>query len=119
MPSLSLQSEFSPVNERMERVLSVMFRGIHHCPEIHKYHVDTKHERWEVNTWNDLSTYDFDLLTRLVIAGHDECVRVTITNSGPRMVKIQLWPRFKREGSVTERHPTIDQAIASLRSSKR
>jgi hypothetical protein len=63
----------------------------------------------------DLSTYDYDSLTRLVIAAHDACIRVTVSSSGPNMVKITLWPRDGREGSISDRHATIEQAIETMR----
>jgi hypothetical protein len=102
---------------RAERVLSATFRGLHHCPKIKKSRAGNPYEVWETNVYNDLSTFDFDLLTRLVISCHDECIRATIGSSGPGMVKIQLWPRFGREGSILLRHPTIEQAIESFRKS--
>jgi len=72
---------------------------------------------WELNTSDDLSTYDFDLLTRLVVMAHEECVRVSVRSSGPRLVKICLWPRRGRDGRVDDRHPTIEQAIERVRAS--
>lgn len=70
---------------------------------------------WCVSTWADLSTFDADKLTRLVFLAHDRCVRVEVTHSGPRMVRICIWQRDTREGSITERHPTIEQALATWR----
>lgn len=61
------------------------------------------------------STWDFDQLTRLVIAAHDECVRVEVSPSNPKHIKITLWPRHGRNGSLSERHPTIEDAIADFR----
>jgi hypothetical protein len=100
---------------RAERVLSTTYRGLHHCGKIKKHNEGSEFEAWETNHFGGLATFDFDTLTRLVIAAHDECVRVEISASGPRMVKIYLWPRKGREGGIAERHPTIEQAIESLR----
>lgn len=107
-------SEAKTITDRMENVLHITFRGLHHCPKIHKYRVGSPYERWEVNYWSYVSTYDYDQLTRLVVSAHDECIRVAIKNSGPGMIKIQLWAR-KRGGSMTERHPTIEEAIKAIR----
>jgi hypothetical protein len=104
--------------ERLEMVLSRTFRGIHHCGKIKKHCEGSEHEMWETNTYGDLSTFDFDVLTRLVIAAHDECVRASVCASGPNMVKIRVWPRFGREGNISERHPTIEKAIATFRDGK-
>lgn len=49
---------------------------------------------WQVAHWGDLSTYDFDTLTRLVLLAHDRCI-------SPRA----------RTDSIHTHHPTIEQAI--------
>lgn len=96
--------------ERAERVLTVACRGLHHCGDIKK-----SKGRWETNHYGELSTFDHDILTRLVISAHDNCVRLTIANSGPRMVKIILFERYSRAGNFSERHPTIAQAVLNFR----
>lgn len=96
--------------ERAEKVLTVAYRGLHHCGEIHK-----QPQAWRTNHYGELNSFDGDILTRLVISAHDNCIRLTIRNSGPNMVKIVLWNRTSREGDYSERHPTIDQAIESFR----
>ena len=103
--------DFLSAKERLEMVLDRTFRGLHHCPKIHKHNVDHEFEYWEVNYYGDLATFDFDQLTRLVVAAHDNCVRASVCPSGPRMVKFRLHPRFSRDGGMCEMHPTIDQAL--------
>lgn len=106
-----MNEEFSV---RATRVLASMYHGIHHAPEIHKRNVGNDLECWWVNHYGHLATFDFNKLTLLVIAAHDNCVRASISHSGPRMVKISLWPRV-REGDITARHPTIENVIATIR----
>lgn len=60
------------------------------------------------------ATYDFDQLTKAVILAHDRCIRFEIAPSGPGMIKIVLFKR-QREGRMFERHPTIEEAIATHR----
>lgn len=60
------------------------------------------------------STHDGDDLTKLVIAAHDECVRVELSPATPRMLRVSLHPRV-REGGISARHPTIEDAIARFR----
>jgi hypothetical protein len=64
------------------------------------------------------ATFDCDRLTRLVILAHDQAIRVAIVSSSPGRVGFKLWKRHTREGSMHERHPTIEQAIATHRRSK-
>lgn len=61
-----------------------------------------------------LATWDFNHLTRLVIGAHDRCIRLDIDARARNYLALMMWPR-KREGSMSERHPTIEQAIASFR----
>ena len=70
---------------------------------------------WCVNHLEDLSTFDFNTLTRLVFLAHDRCVRAEILNSGPNRVKIAIWKRYARTGSSTQRHPTIEEALKTWR----
>ena len=86
---------------------SELYFGAHHIPGrgIKEYGPG-----WCVNHYGDLSTFDFDKLTRLVFLAHDRCMRVEIGSSGPNMVKIIIHKRT-REGSMSQRHPTLEQAF--------
>lgn len=105
--------------ERIKRVLGRTFRcasscgGLHHLPPI-KW---SEHSASINAAYADLSTWDFNRLTALVIGAHDECIRVEVSQGGPRAVKITCWPR-QREGSMSERHPTIEAAIEQYRGKK-
>lgn len=98
--------------KRCEAVLNCVFHGLHHAPDIKKF--PGVGGRWECST-TTLSTFDLDGLTRLVIAAHDQCLRASVTSSGPRLVKIMLHDRKGRDGKMSERHPTMEQAILSIR----
>ncbi|QIG68671.1 hypothetical protein EVB67_021 [Rhizobium phage RHph_TM3_3_14B] len=68
-----------------------------------------------VTSGHGLATWDFNRLTRLVIGAHDECIRVEISPRAFRYLSIEMWPRQGREGCMSVRHPTIEEAIASYR----
>lgn len=80
----------------------------------------------KIESWGDgasaqivddhLATIDGDGLTRLVLAAHDRCVRVWIKANSSRMLEIQINQRT-REGDLGQRHPTIEDAVASWRAS--
>jgi hypothetical protein len=101
--------------EEAESFFSRVYLGKHHIPsKIHSFG-----QGFYINHYGDLSTFDFNTLTRLVFHAHDQCVRVEIGQSGPRMVKVIIHKREKRlsdKGSFWEIHPTLDEAIADWRS---
>jgi hypothetical protein len=63
----------------------------------------------------DLSTFDFGHLTNLVIVCHDACVRLSINPVNMTHLALVFHPRKGRTGRMSERHPTIEDAIAELR----
>lgn len=60
------------------------------------------------------STFDFSELTRLVIAAHDACLRLQIEPVSRNYMAVFLSPR-EREGGMSQRHPTIEQAVEDFR----
>lgn len=84
------------------------------------------HANWKKVDWDwgggvrfklrqSLATYDFDHLTRLVALAHDECIRVEIDALAPHTLAIAMHQRHGRDGSMCERHPTIERAIKEWR----
>lgn len=67
------------------------------------------------STGSRWATWDYDLLTRLVILAHDRMIRVELRPSGPGRVGFALWKRHKRDGGMAERHPAMEDAIARHR----
>lgn len=104
--------EFDHLTEaEAEKFFSELYHGSHHIPDqkVHEFGRGwmVKHDR------GDLATYDFNDLTRLVLMAHRDCYRASIMNHGPRAMKIAIWKR-QRNGSMSQRHPTIEQAIESF-----
>ena len=63
-----------------------------------------------------LSSFDFDALTRLVFLAHDRCIRVEIKPCNPRFLMLLFHPRATCEGTITERHPTLEESVERWRS---
>ena len=61
-----------------------------------------------------LATIDHDGLTMLVIGAHEQMIRVQISPVSFNYIAICMWQR-KREGSISTRHPTIEQAVVDYR----
>ena len=85
------------------------------------HHVHGKLHEWgygiKLNTSQTslFSTFDFNGLTKAVIMAHDRMIRFSIEPSGPRMLALVLYKRHKRDGNMSERHPTIEDAISRHR----
>lgn len=106
-PTVSTE-EFAPFEERAEAVLSDTFGGMHHVYGLKKFPAPGPY--WTMLHCGDFSTFDFDLMTRFVLLCHKHCVRGSVSNGGPRTLKIWVHERHGREGGFSKRHPTIEQA---------
>ena len=91
-------------------LLCAVFKGRHHVPPVYQFGAGIK-----CSVYGGADTFDADLLTRLVVLCHDRAIRGEIVSSGPNRIGILLHPR-QREGGIAERHPTIEDAIAGIRS---
>lgn len=101
--------------EEATAFFSELYYGEHHIPK-HQvlefgYGWMVKHDR------GDLATWDYNELTRLVLMAHDKCIRVSVNPISKTVIGIAIWKRL-REGSMSERHPTLEQAIEKFRESK-
>ena len=80
--------------------------GAHHLPTVHEFGAGVC-----INWHGDLSTHDFDRLTRLVLLAHRDAVRIEIASSGPGMVRIIAHRRTPGRYPLPQsvRHPTLDE----------
>lgn len=98
--------------EDAEDFFGKLYRGTHHIPGKIKEHG----YGFAIEDPYGMATFDSNRLTRFVILCHDECIRGEIKPSSPRSMKVCIWKRQGREGSMPERHPSIETAIESMRS---
>ncbi len=95
------------------QMLADIFFGFHHISgKLHEWGTGIK---LNCRNTNCLATFDFSNLTRAVIMAHDRMVRLEVCPSGPGMIGLVLHKRHKRIGRMNERHPTIEDAIKSVR----
>ena len=108
--------EVSAFGERVANLLDRLFAGIYHIGrECRK--ADFSREWAVAVTVNDsrFATWDFDLLTKLVILCHDMCIRCEVQAVSPwGYIRLCFHPR-EREGCISQRHPTIEEAIERTR----
>lgn len=97
--------------EKATAFFAHLFYGEHHIP---RGGVKEFGDGWCVNRPGDIATYDYNELTRLVVMAHDCCIRASIMQGGPGQVKICIWER-KREGSMSLRHPILEDHIRDIR----
>lgn len=86
--------------------LAVFAKGLHHCHKLAPFGRGVK------MTWmrGELSTYDGDDLTRLVLTGHAFAVRMSIESNGPGTLKITAFKRRHGDRSTMrfwEFHPDL------------
>ena len=62
-----------------------------------------------------LHTWDFNLLTKLVVLAHDEMLRVEVNPRHYRWLELVFHQRKSRDGSTMERMPTIEEHIKIIR----
>lgn len=111
----SLNRDLSPFGRKVADILGLAYAGIYHLPTRRLEAVQWDNPTWmEVSVRGDLSTFDSNRLTVLVIACHEKAVRLEITPANPQYIRLRFHRR-KREGSTAERHPTIEEAIANVR----
>jgi hypothetical protein len=93
---------------RCASLLARVFGGFHHMGDVRQYADGVGcmlHQR-------DLATFDFNHLTALVVLAHQRCIRVSVCVAGMKL-QARAYPRT-RTGNMTQRHPTMEQAIAAL-----
>jgi hypothetical protein len=95
-------------------LLCALFRGSHHLDGT----IRECGEGIEYIFFGSMATWDFDELTRLVVLAHDRCIRAEVHPCTPQMLRLFLHVR-ERTGSVSHRHPTIEDAMASCRGAQR
>jgi len=112
-----LRTELSPLGRKVADILGAVFLGIYHLEQRELYKVDWTDPRCiEIGIYMELATFDASKLTGLVVACHDACVRMSIVPTcRPRHITLMFHQRKNRAGSMFERHPTIESAIAEFR----
>ena len=107
----------SEIGEKVADLLGDLFAGIYHIDHKALVRVDWSNPHWiEVTVRSHgFSTWDFNLLTKLVVLCHDRCIRCEI-------LPLSNWGYFKlnfhqrtRDGSIAHGHPTMEEAVAMIR----
>lgn len=113
--SLKIEN-MSPLGEAVGDLLGAIYRGIYHISSRALEKVDwTDTYHIAIILGPDLSTVDRNNLTELVVLCHDRMIRCSIEGVGPRYMRLRFHQRKVRTGCISERYPTIEQAIKDIR----
>lgn len=113
----SLKIELTVFQKRVADIIGFVWRGIYHLPAKRlraAFEIPPAWDGVELLVFDELSTWDFNKLTELVVLCHDQCIRLSVGPANPRYLRLLFHPR-EREGSTSQRHPTIEQAIEAIR----
>lgn len=100
--------------ERFNVVVNYAFDGWHHVEGRKQAGTRTV----SFTCYGDLSTYDFNVLTKLVLAAHAVRCLVELSQSQPRRIKVYLSARENKPKSWSEHHPSLDDLIADAQKLK-
>lgn len=108
-------TNLSPLGEAVADLLGDLLGGLYHLDGAAS--VDWSNPSYiEVRWPSDLSTFDSNTLTRLVLLAHDRAIRVDISPRSNRYLTMLFHQR--RHGAdlgIWERHPTAEDALAEHR----
>lgn len=97
-------------------LLGDLFLGIYHMDSKHLAKVDWSNDHHiAVTVYGAMSTYDNDMLTRLVLLSHDRMLRVEISARTHKYVGLLFHRRHGRHGPIARRMPTLEAHVAQLR----
>lgn len=112
----SLKVQLSPLGRKVGDILGIVFRGIYHLRDR-----DLRATEWgcdwciQIRLPRDLATWDGWELTALVVLCHDGGIRLEISAHTFNHLKLMFHQRESREGGMSERLPSIESQIASVR----
>jgi hypothetical protein len=101
--------------KRASRVIDITFGGEHHVCSL-KWIDHTLTPYCEFRVYGELASWDYDGLTRLVVAAHDECVRAAVV---PKMrdLGVILSDRVRNhaDSPLMLAHPTLEDHLKLIR----
>lgn len=107
-------AQMSDLGKNVADLLGELFLGIYH-QDRQALKVDWTNPSYiEIVIYGEMSTFDYDHLTRLVFLAHDYAIRVEIQAAAPRYLRL-IFSQRTREGDIYRRHPTIEDALTSWR----
>lgn len=111
-----LKKQLTPFQKRVAEIVGIIGSNAYNAP-VKWEKVDWEYGGRAVSlVWGNghLATFDFMPLTTLVFLCHDARIRLQIEPAGPRGLRLSFWQR-RATGSMSQRHPDLEEAIADHR----
>lgn len=111
------QKDISPIGRRVADLLGQAFRGLYHIQK-EVMNADWSNPHYvSINIYagRDFSTFDYGLLTILVVLCHDAGIRMEIQACNFQYFRLLFHQRDSREGSISQRMPTMEDHIQLIR----
>jgi hypothetical protein len=97
-----------PFEEKIELFIDYVFGGRHHTRSVVSADVC-----YFIKFYQDLSTWDGNILTKIVVAAHDLGLRVDAEPNGMRGMRVMVHNRKQRDG-MSKGHPTLEQHLQRI-----
>jgi len=109
--------ELSELGKEVADLLGQAYLGIYHIQDsVLNKKVDWSNNYWiAINIYGGLSTFDFDMLTRLVVMSFDRMIRIEVNPRTFRHLQLMFHKRKVREGDINERMPYLEDHIKRIR----
>ncbi len=102
--------QVSEFGARVADLLGFLYMGLYHLDGVEKHDWSQDYRIAVTIGKYDLSTYDNDRLTVLVLLAHRMAIRVAIESASPWRLRL-IFSNRRREGKWHERHPDITEAL--------
>ena len=111
------QKHLSKFGEKVADVLGQAYLGIYHIDKAVLSKKAVWDQEWYVEfpIYGSLSTFDDDILTRLIVLCHDQMIRFEISPCNMQYLKFMFHPRISRNGNMSERMPLLEDHIKIIR----
>jgi hypothetical protein len=93
---------------KVDLFIDFVFGGRHHTRRVTEYP-----NCFEIRFWQDVATWDGNIMTKIVVASHDLGLRASLDANGMRGLKLTLHSRATRAASMTG-HPTLEQHLEKI-----
>lgn len=109
--------EMSPFGEEVANLLGILYTGIYHIDYTRLTKAKLTEATYAEITVSDgsgmFSTFDDNLLTKLVLLAHSENIRVGIQAATHGYLKL-VFTKVTRNGFFADRHPTLKESIKKI-----